>query len=93
MYLRCVVWGGNEECVALFGEAENEGFIGGGGASREDDVVGVESDIVASNLRHEIDQCLFESREAMVILEESEFTEDGFSGTLKSGHVGVLIKP
>ncbi|KAI9077251.1 hypothetical protein K1719_040822 [Acacia pycnantha] len=34
-----------------------------------------------------------ESREAMVVLEESKFHEDGFSGTLESRHVGVLIQP
>lgn len=51
-----VVRRGEEEGVAGLGETEDEGFVGGGGAGGEDDVVRIESDVVAANLGHEINQ-------------------------------------
>ena len=92
-YAPWVIRGGKEEGVPLFCEAEHEGLVCWGGTGGENHVVGIEGDLVASNLSHEIYQCLLEGREAMVVLEESQLAEYGFAISLEPGHVRVLCQP
>lgn len=56
-------------------------------------MVGVESDFVSSDFRHEIYQCLFEGRETVVVLEKSQFSKYGFAVSFEAGDVRVLSQP
>lgn len=61
-YSPWIVWSGEQEGLAWFGEAKHEGLVCGGGPSCEYNVVGIKSHLVPSYLRHEVHQCLLEGR-------------------------------
>lgn len=56
-------------------------------------MAGIKAHFVSSDFRHEFRQCLFEFWNAVVVLEKSKLTENGFSVSLESGCVWILRQP
>nr|GMC57610.1 hypothetical protein EUGRSUZ_H02339 [Ipomoea batatas]GMC64041.1 hypothetical protein EUGRSUZ_H02339 [Ipomoea batatas] len=81
------------ESVPGVGETEHESFISRGCAGGEDELVGVEGDLVPSDFRHELNHSVLERRKAVIILEQCELSENGIPVILERGGVRVLSHP
>nr|GMC60031.1 hypothetical protein EUGRSUZ_H02339 [Ipomoea batatas] len=88
-----IIWSREKESVAGVGETEHESFISRGCAGGEDELVGVEGDLVSSDFRHELNHSVLERRKAVIILEQCELSENGFPVVLERRGVRVLSHP